>query len=209
MIRNQHSRSFFIKHNNGRYFGDREEDYTFTKIFAGENIEASYNQLKAFLRDEGFSYLTIPKDTDELHLVGKNENGIFWETPPISIEQSAYHASVLILRVQNENHPNYLLERGLSSREEQIDLKRHRINEAILFVKGKLDSNGDEVETISPDRLREISRVLLEVNLDKTTILGALLQDGFRHQLYTIEEVANEFGVDVAEAMYDYSFEIF
>ena len=48
------------------YLGGTSDGYVYRTIFAGSNLQASYEMVKQFLIEEGYKDLPLPKDEKEL-----------------------------------------------------------------------------------------------------------------------------------------------
>jgi len=206
-MKNKKLRYFFPKKGEDSEYGRASDGMVVKLSFHKETIEAAYNELKAFLIAEGYEDIPIPKDADELSLFRDNESGyVTYEHKPVSISFSAYHETALDLVIIDENYPNYILMEAEGSM--QI-LKEHRIEQAIIFVEKAIEEKGEKEGMIKPDRLREIAKILLEINYDKITIIAGLLQNAFQRKLITEQAVSDEFGDEVAKAMFKYAHRIF
>lgn len=189
----------------------KSSKWDYTRVFAGDTIEASYDSLKKFLLEEGFIQVILPKDTDELYLINRSEEGKSYQYGGISIEFYAYDEKALVLRIANEDYPNRLImTQGGYDREEMERLKRYRIKEAIEYVETAHQSEKiPKYELTSVERLKEIQEALLEVNIDKTTIVAAMLQDAYHNEIIDFGGVKKTFGEAVALRMEELALGVF
>ena len=180
-------------------------------IFHKDKVEGSYNEMKLFLRTEGYENIPIPQDADEFYLTrGEDADTPAYSHFPIYVSTSAHDGNVIVLTILNENFPNILLlSKGGNAHDERLNLKKHRINCAIDFVEEAAKNKEFSEGFTSIERLREISEILLELRYDKITIIGGLLQNAFTHELFTLQEVEDEFGDEVGKVMNNCSYNVF
>jgi len=50
------------------YLGGTSDGYEYRTSFAGSNLEATYDMVKQFLKEEGYGDLPVPRNADELSL---------------------------------------------------------------------------------------------------------------------------------------------
>ena len=179
--------------------GDGESDgWVFKTGFGGNTIEDAYNKLIIFLNENGYEDIPIPKNTDELHFFADkdgNGNDGGYEHNPIAISFSAYQTSELWLSLFNENYPNHLLMFHNAYDKERIDkLTNFRINETIKFIEKKISTLEEKKDYISISKLKKQSKALLELDLNKETIIAALLKNAYEYEIISEEEIRTKFG---------------
>lgn len=100
------------------YLGGTSDGWEYRSIFAGAKLAYTYEMVKQFLREEGYSDVPIPETAEELRLFRKPKNAqlaLFAERGyvhnPIKIlfPNDAGRRNTLVLCVYNEQAPQHLL----------------------------------------------------------------------------------------------------
>lgn len=99
--------------------GGESDGFIFKTAFAGATLENSYDMIKAFLLEQGFTKIPLPKDAKELikfKLSTRNkqillfeENGYIHNPIKILFPINNRNKRTLFLEIYNENAPNNLL----------------------------------------------------------------------------------------------------
>lgn len=189
---------------------DGFDGYTYTKIFGGDSLDEAYDKLKEFLENNGYADIPVPNDTDELYLLFGSDEEESYKHNPISISFSPYNKTEIWLTLHNEDYPNHLL---LFHDKYDLDkineFKNVRATQAVKFIEESIKGKTLDVDFISISELYRIKDSLVKLNLDKATIIAALLQDAFLKKLIEEKDIRREFGNDVLMKVIQYSKSIF
>ena len=189
---------------------DGFDGYTYTKIFGGDSLDEAYDKLKEFLENNGYADIPVPNDTDELYLLFGSDEEESYKHNPISISFSPYNKTEIWLTLHNEDYPNHLL---LFHDKYDLDkineFKNVRATQAVKFIEESIKGKTLDVDFISISELYRIKDSLVKLNLDKATIIAALLQDAFLKKLIEEKDIRSEFGNDVLMKVIQYSKSIF
>lgn len=101
------------------YQGGTSDGYCYQSCFAGATLEHCLEMIRAFLMEEGYGELPLPKDAAELKLF-KNpnrnrqllmfeDNGYVHNPIKILFPQDSRKSKMLILEIYDEKAPNHLL----------------------------------------------------------------------------------------------------
>ena len=104
----------------GSNYMDGESDgYEYKTIFAGSNLEQSYEMVRQFLYEEGYKDIPLPKDAKELSLFRLStrnkqillfeDNGYVHNPVKLLFPLDRRKKSTLILCLYNENDPEHLV----------------------------------------------------------------------------------------------------
>ena len=99
---------------------DGESDgYEYKTTFAGSNLKHSYEMIKAFLQEQGYENVPIPKNVDELKLFRLQtrnkqillfeDNGYVHNPIKIIFPSNRRNKRTLTLCIYNEADPDHLL----------------------------------------------------------------------------------------------------
>ncbi|HQU58405.1 MAG: hypothetical protein KDD02_00240 [Phaeodactylibacter sp.] len=101
------------------YVGGESDGYEYRTVFAGSNLEHSYEMVRQFLREEGYSDVPLPRNADELKLFRLptrnrqillfEDNGYVHNPIKILFPIDRRKKTTLILCVYNESDPEHLL----------------------------------------------------------------------------------------------------
>lgn len=101
------------------YLGGESDGYEYRTIFAGSNLQASYEMVRQFLREEGYDDIPLPKNEEELKLFRLptrnrqilmfEDNGYVHNPVKILFPMDRRRRSTLILCLYNEADPEHLL----------------------------------------------------------------------------------------------------
>ena len=101
------------------YLGGTSDGYVYRTIFAGSNLQASYEMVKQFLKEEGYKDLPLPEDEKELlqfRLSTRNkqillfeDNGYVHNPIKILFPVDGRKKRTLILEIFNEEAEQHLL----------------------------------------------------------------------------------------------------
>lgn len=101
------------------YMGGESNGYEYKTIFAGMSLKHSYEMVQAFLIEEGYTDIPLPKDTEELthfRLKTRNkqillfeDNGYVHNPIKILFPSNRRNKRTLILSIFNEKDPEHLL----------------------------------------------------------------------------------------------------
>lgn len=101
------------------YMGGECDGWEYRTIFAGTNLEVTYQMVKQFLVEEGFEDIPIPNSAEELKLFQLptrnkqillfEDNGYIHNPIKILFPTDRRKRATLILCVYNENEPQHLL----------------------------------------------------------------------------------------------------
>ena len=101
------------------YEGGKSDGWQYQVIFAGTNLQATYDMLRDFLAQEGYDSLPLPATTDELLLFRLptkreqillfGENGYAHNPVKILFKADEKKPKTLILCIFNEKEPQHLL----------------------------------------------------------------------------------------------------
>lgn len=104
---------------NSTYMGGESDGYIYRSTFAGGSLEDSYRMILAFLQEEGYGSLPLPKDAAELSHFRLNirngqvlmfeDNGYVHNPVKILFPLDRRKKSTLILCVYNEQEEGHLL----------------------------------------------------------------------------------------------------
>ena len=101
------------------YLGGESDGYVYRTVFAGSNLEQSYQMIRQFLQEEGYADLPLPADVEELkkfRLPTRNkqillfeDNGYVHNPIKILFPVDARQKRTLILEIYNEAAERHLL----------------------------------------------------------------------------------------------------
>ncbi len=101
------------------YLGGESDGYEYRTVFAGSSLQASYDMVCQFLREEGYGDIPLPRSADELllfRLPTRNrqillfeDNGYVHNPVKILFPLDRRRRSMLILCLYNEADPDHLL----------------------------------------------------------------------------------------------------
>ncbi len=101
------------------YMGGESNGYEYITTFAGSNLKHSYEMIKAFLKEEGYGDIPIPKDAEELKLFRLQtrnkqillfeDNGYIHNPIKILFPPNRRNKRTLTLCIYNETDPDHLL----------------------------------------------------------------------------------------------------
>ena len=101
------------------YLGGESDGYVYRTVFAGSNLEQSYQMIRQFLQEEGYADLPLPADVEELkkfRLPTRNkqillfeDNGYVHNPVKILFPVDRRKRSTLILCLYNEQDDKHLL----------------------------------------------------------------------------------------------------
>ncbi len=101
------------------YMGGDSDGYEYKTTFAGSNLKHSYTMIKAFLEEQGYGEIPIPKDEEELKLFRLQtrnkqillfeDNGYVHNPIKILFPPNRRNKRTLTLCIYNEADPEHLL----------------------------------------------------------------------------------------------------
>ena len=101
------------------YMGGTSDGYEYQTIFAGARLQATYDMVRQFLKEEGYAEVPLPKDAEELklfrlptrnkQLLMFEDNGYIHNPVKIIFPYDGRNKNTLILCVYNEKDPQHLL----------------------------------------------------------------------------------------------------
>lgn len=101
------------------YLGGECDGYEYRTVFAGSSLERSYEMIRQFLKEEGYTDIPIPRDAKELllfRLPTRNkqillfeDNGYVHNPVKILFPLDGRKKNTLILCLFNERNPEHLL----------------------------------------------------------------------------------------------------
>ncbi len=101
------------------YLGGESDGYEYRSVFSGLNLEHTYAMVCAFLQEEGYANVPLPKDVRELALFRLpvrnkqillfEDNGYVHNPVKILFPNDRRKKSTLILCLYNEADPDHLL----------------------------------------------------------------------------------------------------
>ncbi len=101
------------------YLGGESDGYCYRTAFEGSTLEHSYQMLKAFLQEEGYGDVPLPRDVEELlwfrlpirhrQTLLFYENGYVHNPVKILFPCDRRRKRRLLLEIYNEKHPQHLL----------------------------------------------------------------------------------------------------
>lgn len=101
------------------YMGGESDGWEYRTIFAGTNLEATYQMVKQFLIEEGYEDIPVPETAEELRLFQLptrnkqillfEDNGYIHNPIKILFPTDRRKRATLMLCVYNENEPQHLL----------------------------------------------------------------------------------------------------
>ena len=101
------------------YVGGECDGYEYRTVFAGSNLNASYEMARQFLIEEGYADIPMPKDAEELKLFRLptrnkqillfEDNGYVHNPIKLLFPLDRRKKSTLILCIYNEADPDHLL----------------------------------------------------------------------------------------------------
>ena len=104
---------------NSDYLGGESDGYEYRTVFAGSNLDQSYEMIRQFLFDEGYKDVPLPRDGKELlmfRLSTRNkqilmfeENGYVHNPVKILFPTDGRNKKTLTLCIYNESDPDHLL----------------------------------------------------------------------------------------------------
>lgn len=104
---------------NSDYMGGESDGYEYRTVFAGSNLEQSYEMIRQFLAEEGYKDIPLPQDSEELsmfRLSTRNkqillfeDNGYVHNPIKILFPTDGRIKNKLILCIYNESDPQHLL----------------------------------------------------------------------------------------------------
>lgn len=101
------------------YMGGESDGYEYRTVFAGSSLQQSFKMIRAFLKEQGYGEVPLPKDTEELllfRLPTRNkqilmfeDNGYVHNPVKILFPIDRRKRTTLILCIYNENDRDHLL----------------------------------------------------------------------------------------------------
>ena len=101
------------------YMDGESDGYEYKTIFAGSNLEQSYEMVRQFLYEEGYKDIPLPKDAKELSLFRLStrnkqillfeDNGYVHNPVKLLFPLDRRKKSTLILCLYNEKDPEHLV----------------------------------------------------------------------------------------------------
>lgn len=101
------------------YLGGESDGHVYRTVFAGGNLEQTYDMVRQFLHEEGYKDIPLPADVEELkhfRLTTRNrqvllfeDNGYKHNPVKILFPVDRRKKRTLILEIYNENVPGHLL----------------------------------------------------------------------------------------------------
>ena len=101
------------------YVGGESDGFVYRTVFAGANLQYSFEMICQFLIDEGYKDVPIPKDAKELQqfkiptrnkqILLFEDNGYVHNPVKILFPMDGRKKSTLILEIYNEQADNHLL----------------------------------------------------------------------------------------------------
>lgn len=101
------------------YLGGESDGYEYRTVFAGSSLQATYEMVRQFLREEGYTDIPLPRNAEELNLFRLptrnrqillfEDNGYVHNPIKILFPVDRRKRSTLILCVYNEEDPEHLL----------------------------------------------------------------------------------------------------
>lgn len=101
------------------YLGGCSDGYEYRTTFAGSSLDASYDMIRQFLREEGYPEVPLPRDAQELSLFRLStrnrqillfeDNGYVHNPIKILFPADRRKRNTLILCLFNEADPEHLL----------------------------------------------------------------------------------------------------
>jgi hypothetical protein len=95
---------------NNLFNSNTSDGWHFQVGFRDKSDEKIFSQVRAFLDENGFSDIPLPKTAERLwwdYLNPKSFSKGIYVYHPIIISPSPYHVDAIILSIYNENHPNH------------------------------------------------------------------------------------------------------
>lgn len=100
--------------------GGKSDGYCFRVTFAAGRLERTYDMVRAFLKEEGYGDLPLPRDAEELRLFRQppklrhqlsffGDNGYVHNPVKILFPVPAGHRGALIVELYNEAAPDHLV----------------------------------------------------------------------------------------------------
>lgn len=101
------------------YMGGESDGYEYRTVFAGSNLDQSYEMVQQFLVEEGYKDVPLPRDAKELALFRLStrnkqillfeDNGYVHNPIKILFPPDQRNKKTLILFIYNESDPDHLL----------------------------------------------------------------------------------------------------
>jgi len=101
------------------YLGGESDGYEYRTVFAGSSLEATYEMVRQFLREEGYGDIPLPRNAGELklfRLATRNkqillfeDNGYVHNPIKVLFPLDRRKKTTLILCIYNEADPQHLL----------------------------------------------------------------------------------------------------
>ena len=101
------------------YMGGESDGYEYRTVFAGSNLEITYDMACQFLKEEGYGDVPVPRNAEELRLFRLptrnkqillfEDNGYVHNPVKILFPLDRRKRSTLILCIYNEKDPRHLL----------------------------------------------------------------------------------------------------
>ena len=101
------------------YMGGESNGYEYKTVFAGMSLKHSYEMIQAFLKEEGYEDIPLPKDAEELSLfriktrnkqiILFEDNGYVHNPIKIIFPVNRRNKRTLILHIFNDADPEHLL----------------------------------------------------------------------------------------------------
>jgi hypothetical protein len=101
----------------GEYLGGTSDGWEYRTVFAGSNLNYTYNMLREFLREEGYGDVPLPETAEDLKLFRRPrgqvqlfaERGYIHNPVKILFPEKSKQRGALILHLYNERAPQHLL----------------------------------------------------------------------------------------------------
>lgn len=101
------------------YMGGESDGYEYRTVFGGSSLQQSFKMVRAFLKEQGYGEVPLPKNSEELllfRLPTRNkqillfeDNGYVHNPVKILFPIDRRKRTTLILCIYNENDPDHLL----------------------------------------------------------------------------------------------------
>ncbi len=126
------------------YMGGESDGYEYRTVFAGSSLQQSFKMVRAFLKEQGYGEVPLPKNSEELllfRLPTRNkqillfeDNGYVHNPVKILFPIDQRKRTTLILCIYNENDPDHLLKfhRVLERRRDALNAENKTSGEGDL-----------------------------------------------------------------------------
>ena len=126
------------------YMGGESDGYEYRTVFGGSSLQQSFKMVRAFLKEQGYGEVPLPKNSEELllfRLPTRNkqillfeDNGYVHNPVKILFPIDRRKRTTLILCIYNENDPDHLLKfhRVLERRRDALNAENKTSGEGDL-----------------------------------------------------------------------------